>query len=934
MDQATVRNVRGRDIYGESSHLSAVQDVLSATPQQRYEGISRKFPRWLLTDPIQVPRELDSIYWHCSEDDCDNDPGATGVKPLCAIHSGVRDQPEGHFEFYGTCVKHLDSCQLCPDRDAEEVGLCQSHADMLRKAMKSGIERDTWELEQKAFPPTPDCFVNGCIRDTHYYIFYGDAKVGSLCDAHIAAWKKASTPPLPWTEWLVKVLSRMNREGGDNHGCSLSRCERPPSREATDSSGEVVGELCLRHYRMWAGSQAPRPTPQDWAILELASRRMIKFEDRHTLNLARLPANLAREIRFAIYRHINDPRRTPWLLSALRRAIHRLEESGVESVQEPRLLKGFEGLNRPETKVFSDLVTITRALSLTAEVSREEGWFDPALVGAKPFRNGKSSQRRTPYDLGGIHQPWLRNMLWDYIRSAALKTKAPTKNSILRIINGTLVTSHLLRSVCPDEGLDPALLDATTARGLENAFEVALTQQTPLPRQSGGMAPLTGDTMRTQMAQAAFSVITFGANTLPASAHEFITNLPRYRRPYVEPNPRPLDDELWRALTSEESVARLDERDPEDVGLVDIWLTHAWHGSRISEARELPLHCLVVIGGQPFFFRDPTKVGKIGHGVACHPVVYQRLLARQEKTKAKLRERYADDLAQMSPQEIVTREHHWGRTMPMFPARIANRDLQFSVSSGHLEPTLREWIGELGLGEHVTTHQTRHTLCTALLNNGAPPDVLQDLFGWMSHKMVKAYGRYDDTTRVEPLRQVWAQGPGMPNPGRAMLTPDDLDEKDQATFQRTHVDLAAVPVEGGLCQYGPVVGGKTCPWGKNCTTDPKKGPCQFLLLSGADYAYWNRKHEAAVTWAEGAPTEETREYILEAWSGWSEALDGLRMILDDLDLLNAAEDLDLRSPRQDYLGDPLWTQAWSMPEISAEPESVLDIREQKEAEDG
>ncbi|MFE3029567.1 site-specific integrase, partial [Nocardia tengchongensis] len=123
-------------------------------------------------------------------------------------------------------------------------------------------------------------------------------------------------------------------------------------------------------------------------------------------------------------------------------------------------------------------------------------------------------------------------------------------------------------------------------------------------------------------------------------------------------------------------------------------------------------------------------------------------------------------------------------------------------------------------------------------------------------------------------------------------------------------DLTVVPVEHGLCRYGPVVGGAACPYGKNCSDGPK-GPCEHFVLTGADLAYWERKRDAAVHFAEGAPTDEARDYILSAWEPWEPVLTGLRNALDELGLLESAEQLDLRTPVHDYF-DPLFSTGFSL----------------------
>ena len=147
----------------------------------------------------------------------------------------------------------------------------------------------------------------------------------------------------------------------------------------------------------------------------------------------------------------------------------------------------------------------------------------------------------------------------------------------------------------------------------------------------------------------------------------------------------------------------------------------------------------------------------------------------------------------------------------------------------------------------------------------------------------------------------------MDKPGSILLRPLDLKSENNAATE-ARIDLTVLPVEHGLCRYGPVVGGATCPFEKNCTNGIK-GTCEHFVLTGADLAYWERKRDAAYHFAEGAPSDEARNYILSQWDPWETVLRGLREALYELGLLEEAQKLDLRTPVHDYF-DPLFSAAW------------------------
>lgn len=221
------------------------------------------------------------------------------------------------------------------------------------------------------------------------------------------------------------------------------------------------------------------------------------------------------------------------------------------------------------------------------------------------------------------------------------------------------------------------------------------------------------------------------------------------------------------------------------------------------------------------------------------------------------------------------------------------------------------WLNSLGLSG-ITTHRTRATLATSLLNNGAPTALVRQLLGHFSQEALVHYANYSNDSLTRHLQQVWAAGPGMDKPGTILLRPHDLEPTD-ASAAAARIDLAIVPVEDGLCRYGPVVGGAPCPFGKNCSTGPS-GPCEHFVLTGADLAYWERKRDAAYHFAEGAPSGEARDYILRQWHPWEPVLSGLREALDELGLLEEAENLDLRSPVHDYF-NPLFSTGWPVAQL-------------------
>jgi hypothetical protein len=225
---------------------------------------------------------------------------------------------------------------------------------------------------------------------------------------------------------------------------------------------------------------------------------------------------------------------------------------------------------------------------------------------------------------------------------------------------------------------------------------------------------------------------------------------------------------------------------------------------------------------QPYLWRDITKVKVIDYGMPCHFPVYQRLLRRQEITRAKLRRRYAKELANLNKRERAALEAEWDKTMPLFPSALTNPDLRIPLSQSYFGEVFAAWIEELGL-KGITTHRTRATLATSLLNNGAPAALVRQMLGHFSEEALAHYARYSDDNVVRHLHQVWAAGPGMDNPGTVLMTPKMASGLGSQAAVADRIDLTVIPVEHGLCRYGPVVGGGACPVSKNCSAGPWLG---------------------------------------------------------------------------------------------------------------
>ncbi|GAS93514.1 transposase [Mycolicibacterium canariasense] len=651
---------------------------------------------------------------------------------------------------------------------------------------------------------------------------------------------------------------------------------------------------------------------------------MSLLSSRGQLSLAELPVGLQREIRYALHRHANIARRTQWRPTYLEKVVAALAESGVESLSDPLVADLAEKSHRNDgRRIWMTLPFAARSLTVTDEVAKSAGWFDPVLVGSSPFPGSQGQpNRRKVWDLTAVSQRWLRDLIWEHLRDDALKPvgKRPSTATLYNKITGIILLSQILRQNREDNGNDTNRLGRADAMAVKDTWDLWFREQIPLPLQNKNAkrASTLNELTRHRYMSGIRLVLHHSRkqHRTPPGLDSFIYGLPDYPIPTKNPRPRPLSYHDFQLLVNSESIDALETFDRHDIGLADIWLTQAFQGGRIGETLKLRLGCVGLIGAaQPYIWRDVSKANVIDYGMPCYLPVYERLLRRQQITRAKLRLRYAEQITVLDQRGRATLEAKWDRDMPLFPSAVRNPDLVIEVGQSWFNELFRPWFESLGL-KGITTHQTRATLATSLLNNGAPAALVRQLLGHFSEEALAHYAKYNNDSMTQHLQQLWAAGPGMDKPGTILLRPTEVNANDTRAAA-ARIDLTVVPVEHGLCRYGPVVGGAQCPFEKNCSNGPK-GPCEHFVLTGADLAYWERKRDAAYHFAEGAPTDEARDYILSQWHPWDPVLTALRDALDELGLLEEAEKLDLRTPVHDYF-DPLFSTGWHVAQLNQPP---------------
>ncbi len=871
-----------------SANLAPVSDSSGsmALPfEKRYVAASQVFPDWLVAEPVCFPPDHLTYAWQCRVPDCDCAIGRTGNERLCPRHAREYRPSRStmtHEEFAKQASKTQGSrgdwalhryapCVICgPLREQVGAPYCAAHLNRLCQIVRAGGDKEEWLKQQSPHPALAVCSIGNCVHDGFLKSHSGDDGA-RLCASHFRPWrlylKQTGTTAnaRTWTEWLA---------GNEMSGFRPS---------------EHKGQLVLAH----------------------------------------LPERIQCEVRYALHHYAQQARRTQWRPSRIQKAVDQLADSGITTLSDPRaealadegvishgVVSHEQGV--VSRRILHDLIVSARGLTVSEDDAKEAGWFDPVIVGTKPFRGPEmNSTRRKYWDLRGISQRWLRDLMWDHLRHLAVQPvgKRPGQS----VVSGRLVAVRLfskaLRHLRDDPAGDPSALTAADAAAFKELWNLWCREQIPVVEQLQTKPPTLGPITpngSTKYLENIRLVLAFGRDEdiLGQWVNAFVKVLTSPVKERKAPKPRPISDADFAVLVSADSLQQLDSMDLSGAGLSDIWLTHALQGGRISETLNLRLGCIGLIGEeQPYLWRDISKVGAVDYGMPCYLPIYERLVHRREVTLARLRKRYARDLEDLNDVQRAAHEAAWGRTMPLFPGAMANPDLKLPFSYAQFRSIFSNWLDRIGLA-NLTSHRTRATLATALLNNGAPPALVRQLLGHFSESAMAHYARYNDDNLIRSLQQVWTAGPGMDQPGQSLMTPATASSAGTKSALGQRIDLTVIPVEHGLCRYGPVVGGKSCPKAKNCSRGPQ-GPCPHFVLTGADLSYWERKRDAAYHFAEAAPSDEARDYILSEWESWDDVLAGLRQTLDEFGLLKAAEELDLRTPMHDFF-NPLFSNGWTL----------------------
>ncbi len=512
-----------------------------------------------------------------------------------------------------------------------------------------------------------------------------------------------------------------------------------------------------------------------------------------------------------------------------------------------------------------------RLAYFTPEASRDAGFIETDHFGVR------FPERGSHFDLTGIAQRWLRDLLWDYLADLLRSPDCPRSGGTFDAFRRAATELGAFLAVgAPGGGHDPALLTAAHIQRFaadQRHREREGLASLAMRRQDGTPSIVTTTTRAITFNHARKLLrwaLDCGAAERTGLSRQFITAMPAAGPTPVRKR-SPFPDEVARALADEASLARLAEvHDPADFGLRDIWETIIVTGRRVSEVLRLRLDCTGRYGGLAMLWHDQTKVGRYDQAIRIPESLFRRLAARRETTVSRFIARHG-----RAP-TAAERE-----AMALFPGRYRNPDGTAAVTYQWFHLRFKAWVDELDIGRWVP-HQARHTLATSLLRHGATLTHIRRYLGHVSDRMAEHYIQLSHSDLEDVLQHVWVAGPGTPSPGTLLSGPATPITREQAQALAIDLSRRSTPAEGGFCTFQPVVDGGACPWNLDCHN------CANFVLSGADLLYWRRKREQWYSIAERAPDDATASWLHEVFAPTAAAIDGLEAALAGLGLLDDA----------------------------------------------
>ncbi|MGW1658392.1 tyrosine-type recombinase/integrase [Streptomyces atratus] len=829
-----------------------------------------------------------------------------------AFHTDVIDLPGDHPVYAWECGVPRCERPLNPGTEFCHIHLRDWGRQRCEGVSVAEFLRTAQPLKQASWKTPPPCRI---CRHTPSW------SPDRLCHMHATRWRRAQYPHLKggavpdFDEWAANqpVLP------------SFGQCQVTPCPEA---AVHALG-LCRRHRLLYnrAGCPGGARLPHHWGRLanEGHTSGLVSYQDEAAfrrwcwetapimrshgkVSLLGLKPLVKAEIQWAMFHHTQTPTQgTNWALPWIQHLAETCRTTKADSLADLDL----DTCNRLVRQVGTAMLGYLRLVYFTREDTKDAGFIETEHFGVR-FPHAGSR-----IDLSRVTQRWLRDLLWDFL-AARLKTNPPrSRTSFDQLRRGCVELSAYLEGFVPGGGHDPTALAESHAtdfvadqrhrarHGLKS-LGVHHHQGDRRSRHACEPSIATAGTLSTvlmSVRRVLREALETGASDKIGLDRSFIVAMPRATAPTGRRSPFP--DDVARALAHPTNLANLETFDINNRGLRDAWETLVLVGRRCGEVLNARLECIGRLNGLPMFWHDQTKVGNYDEAIRIPEGLYQRIERRQAVTIARFTQRYGQP---PTPPERLQ--------IALFPRQYSNRNLLKGASYGWFHKLFRDWVDTLDIA-HCVPHQSRHTLATNLLRNGADLIHVKRYLGQVSERMAEHYVHLANTDpRLEQaLQTIWVAGPGSNEPG-LILSGSEPMSKEEAEALAIDLTRRSTPADGGFCTFQHVVDGAACPFNLNCHS------CENFVMSGADLVYWHRKREQWRMLAERAPDSATADYLHEVFEPTARAITGLERALEAVGLLDDALALDLRRP-QDYFGR-VWSTAFR----------TADLTEPPEAEDG
>ncbi|MEV5985098.1 site-specific integrase [Streptomyces sp. NPDC052051] len=822
---------------------------------------------------VRFPGDHPVFGWLCLVNDCVH--SRTNTRDLCHPHAlqwqrGRRDNPAlTRREFLRTATpqKFFDrlseppDCRICPERPARhhELRLCLTHLHRWNKspAARQGQPFEDWLAENNdPLPGYGDCLVTACASRS-------ESPLG-LCFVHELRYAQEGRP------------GGAKRPRGWNH------------RTEKSEGGTKILYEDRALFRRWC------------ATTHAISRT-------GTVNLLGLPPLVRAEFQWGMFTHTQKANHTYWPNWWLQKTANLARERGVASLLD--LAPERSSLNSRDRMILREILNELRIVYFTMEETKEAGFIETEHFGVR------YPQRQSNFDLTGVTQRWLRDLLWEHLAARLRSPQTPRSTSFIDCGRRACVElSVFLEAAAPGGGHDPTVLTEEHMRRFIADHSKRAREGLPslgIVRSTGKPSIVTPHTRRFVFNHARMilrDAMENGTAEEIGLSRKFITELPTGGAT-VQRARSPFPDAVARALAAEANLQLFAARyDPNDHGLRDAWEALVFTGRRAMEILELRLECMARHGGAAFLWHDQTKVGNFDEAIRIPERLYLRLEQRKQRTLERFEDRHGRPPAPRERKDLA-----------LFPSPSRNPRGRVSVSYTFFHTGFTQWLGDLDLGGAYVPHQARHTLATNLLKHGAGLHHIKQYLGQVSPRMAEHYAKVASSEIEDVLYRVWVGGPGSAEPGQLLASPTEGMSRAEAQAMAIDLSRRSTPAEGGHCTFQPVVRGEDCPFGLDCQN------CDKFVMSGADLLYWRRKAEQWRSMAERAPTDEAADYLHQLFEPTARAIDGLEKALAALGLLEDALAMDLRRP-QDYF-QRMWSLAFKASDLAelADNDPDLDL---------